>query len=217
MAHFAHNFFPPGMFALGFFQDDDTRHEVYSRPTKTGTDTLVGVLWPADISGAGGEMLITGADDSEQYVYARAFTACNVRDNESELTKLRRVAFDGDGNLITPVPNAPVGRVLTLGPGGLITLTWSYNALAQEVAPATFRVYIDAGLGFDFDAPDAIVAATGGIGYSSQATFAHGTATSWIVRSVSADGAEETNAIEVSATADAQAPNAPGSVLAEVV
>lgn len=187
------------------------RHELYKRATKTGTDSLVAVLAPDAAM-----FLFTGPSSSKCWVWVRAVSACGVGDGENPAAKLVRVAFDAAGNLILPVPNTPINQRLVLGAGGQVSLSFS-SGRGNEAAPAVvFNVYVATGVApFDFGTVNQ-TSLGGRTAAVDLGTFAHGTTVRAVVRAEAATGAEEDNTNEVSAVADAQAPDAPTSFTVEV-
>ncbi len=162
------------------------------------------------------QYLLTGTPDTARWVFIRAVSACAVGDGEPVRTKLRRVAFDSLGALVLDVPNSPHGLHLTVGAGGLVTARWAYSRAGQAVAPASFNIYTaTGGDSFDFNTPAGNVKPSGGNSFG--AAFAHGTLARFVVRAVSAAGGEEPNTTEAQATADAQAPAAPGDLVVEII
>jgi hypothetical protein len=196
-------------------------YEVYRRP-------LPGTLLPGAIPGAGDELVavapsgvasvtLTGfAPSSEQWVRVVAVNRCGVPDEEP--IRLERVAFGAAGNLILPVPNATTGLRLVAGSSGGVVASWAYIPTGQAVAPTLFNLYITTGgAAFDFGSPDAQVSYADVLRFSSGVgTFADGELVRVIVRSRSADGAEEPNSREASVRARVQAPLAPTGLLVEV-
>src|SRR5690606_14022856 len=97
------------------------------------------------------------------------------------------------------------------------------TASGGERTPATsFNVYVASGGGgepFDFDTPAHQVNRAGRQMSVQLGPYAHGTVVRVVVRSVGApgSGAEESNTDEVTATADALAPDAPSTVSGEVI
>lgn len=190
--------------------DDARSYWIYQRPTPTGPDTLLVTLPPGTSSYA-----LTGEPNSEAFVYARAMSACGVLDNESLARKLKRVAFDGDGNFIAPVPNAPFGLHLVVKAGGVISVKFGHSNNRADVDADHFQLYVGTD-GGELVAGDTI-AASGGRSYSIDLDAeAHGTLVTVRVRAVAASGAEEQNDVRVSAVADDQAPAAPTGLSVEV-
>lgn len=208
--------------SASYWPDDARRHEVYTRPTRDGADTLVATVWPGDDP----EVVITGAPSTERFVWVRAFNRLDKPDAEDVAPKLRRVAFDAAGELILPVPNAPINLTLAPAAGGKILATWSYNSFGQETPPASYHVYVATGVAaFNFTTPDQVVSSSGRVLGRTITTaavptgaFAHGTVVRVVVRAVGEPGvgAEENNTTEATATADAVAPDAPASLTVEV-
>jgi hypothetical protein len=187
------------------------KYHVISQPTPDAdaVKTTLAILDAGTL-----QYTLTGTPDSERWVYIRAVSACGVGDGEPIRPKLRRVAFDGDGNLIPDVPNEPRNLYCVAGAAGLVTAYWQYEPTGHMVAPATFNIYTTSGATpFDFDTPAGSVTFTGARGYSFGATFGDGVTAKFVVRAVSsvgkASGGEEPNTTEASAVADTQAPAAP--------
>lgn len=211
------NFWPPGFMPTGFSPPlsgagAGGTYLVYSQPTPDvdAVKTLV-----AEVEAGTTQYLFEGDADSVQWLFVRVVSACGVADGEPVRPKLRRVAFDSEGNLIPDVPKAPHGLHCVVGAAGLVTARWAYDPTGQMAAPATFNVYTTSGATpFDFDTPAGSVAYTPGQrDLSYGATFDHGVTAKFVVRAVTsigkASGGEEPNTTEASAIADAQAPDAP--------
>lgn len=133
--------------------------------------------------------------------------------------RLRRVAFDGDGNLIEPTPNAPIGlRVQALADGEMRAL-WHYATFAQAAPPEVFNVFVTTDEApFDFDDADHQVDASSTRQYSVDlGPFVHDTLVRVVVRAVASGGASEINTTEAEAVADDQAPALPDELAVEVI
>lgn len=204
-------FRPVGWRPRDFRPSDARSYWLYQRPSPTGPDTVLAVLAPGT-----DEYELSGDPNSEVYVYPRTMSRCGVFDNEPIPPKIQRVAFDGNGDLILPVPNAPTGlRVVPLA-GGELEARWGYASSGQAAAPAQFNVYRSTDGGATFALVES-VSATGARRYShSVGTFAHEQLVIVRVRAASADGAEEQNTADVAAIADAEAPAAPQGMSWEV-
>lgn len=171
----------------------------------------------AQLAAGTGSYVFTGEDDSVQYLFVRAISACGVGDGEPIGPKLRRVAFDPDGALIPDVPNAPKAQTIRNGPGGTAVLTWNYIARGQAVAPASFNIYIATGVSvFNYETPAGSVTPARGNSYTTGA-YANGTVVRMVVRAVSSGGDEEPNTVEVSTTVDDTAPTAPNDLVVELI
>lgn len=165
------------------------------------------------------QVTIEGEPDSEAWYFPRAVSRLGREDDEPVMSKLKRIAFDAAGELIEPVPNAPIGLVVEQLAGGAMRAAWSYESYRQAIAPAIFNVYVaTAATPIDFDAaPAHQVSATGRRRYTADlGTFGHDTLVRIVVRAASATGAEEPNTTEAEATADAEAPAAPNAITTEV-
>jgi|GEM_PF-3156173 len=188
-------------------------YRIYKRTTIDGADTLI-----ATISSIHQQQVLTGfSNESVQWIHVKAVSRCGVED--AEPIRLKLIAFDADGNLILPVPSAPLGLRLDCGADGLVTARWTYLTNGQGAAPALFNVYV----AVDADEID-LLNPTDTVTFSaarnfilSLGTFDHDQVVKVIVRSEAASGAEERNEIEVSTTADAQAPTPATAMQVEVV
>lgn len=211
-ANFRPDNFRPDNFApgLGGAPTPGGHYHVVSQPTPDidAVKTTHAVLDAGTL-----EYTFGGEADTVYWVYIVVVSACGVPDGEAVRPKLRRIAFDGDGNLIPDVPNAPRNLYCVAGAAGLVTAHWQYEPTGQMTAPATFNIYTTTGATpFDFDTPAGSVTFTGARSYSFGATFADGVTAKFVVRAVSsvgkASGGEEPNTTEASAVADTQAPAA---------
>lgn len=195
----------------GFFPDDASRYEVMRR-VSGGDDVVSAVLEPGTIQAS-----LTGVDNSDEDYYVRVYNRCNLPDQDPIELDLKRVAFDNDGDLILPVPPAPTGLSLVAGPGGLVTAKWVKLNRRGRTNAQSFNVYFATGATpIDFTTVSATSSGGGRPVSQALGTFAHGTTVRVVVRAVSADGTEETNTIEASVVADAQAPDAVASLSVEV-
>lgn len=184
----------------------EARYELLRRDTPSGADTLVAVL-PAGTLTHTVEGL---ADDSVGYYWVRAVSGCNVRDNMPVSGRLRRVALEGDGDLIDPAPNAPYNVRLVQGPSGLVTARWAYRPDGAEAVATKFHVYYATGASaISYASPDFTVSTVAQDNSQALGTFANGTAVKCVVRAVTAGDVEETNTNEATGTADAAAPTVP--------
>lgn len=191
----------------------DAHYELYSRPTPSGDDTLLATIYPGATS-----IEITGEANSTQYVWLRAVSRRGVADVDAIAPKLRKVSFDGDGNLILPAPNAPSDLRLIAAAGGDVIAEWAYRTRDQEVAPATYNIYVATGVGaFNFASPTHQVNAAGGRrARQSLGTFTHGQVVRCVVRCASAAGVEEVNLTIAQIAADADVPADPSGVIFSV-
>lgn len=187
-------------------------YNVYRRALIDGADEFIAFV-PAGTE----QFLATGLPDSEQWFHVKALTRCGVEDIEP--VRIKRVAFDADGNLILPVPNAPIGLTVVCGASGAMSARWMYIPNSQGAAPALFNVYV----GTDEDDVDLLdpvetVAYSGSrVFTASLGTFDHGTVVHVIVRAEAASGAEERNVTTASGIADAEAPTPATALDVEVI
>ncbi|MEM6751199.1 MAG: hypothetical protein AAF612_12100 [Planctomycetota bacterium] len=201
---------PAGFDRRGLRPDFTSRYEVVAR--EVATDTVLATAAP-DASSA----LVTGADGSDRRVYVRVVNAAGLADRDPALFDLRRVAFDGDGQLILPVPLAPAQLQLVALAGGRVEARFRGRSRRRLPAPATFRVYVaTGGDAIGYGMPTLTLAGGARALTADLGAFAHGTAVRAVVRAVSSAGAEEQNTEEAAATADAQAPAAVTSLGVEV-
>lgn len=190
------------------------RYEIYRRPTLGGTDELVD-----QVDGSTLTYTLTGqAADSSYYYHVKAVSACGVRDVDGVPARLRRVAFDGDAELIPPTPNVPIDVTLTPYAGGGVTLDFGYRATDQEVAPDHFNIYVATGAtAFDYDTVDHTQDYAGARYTVDLGTLSDTTTVRVEVRSATSGGDESASSAQATATADATAPPAPASLTAELV
>jgi hypothetical protein len=181
---------------------------VFWRPTADAADRLLAVA-PAGSS----QITLSGFKaDSDQWIQVRAVSACRVRDVEPE--RLKRVRFDASANLISPVPNAPVGLKLTRLAGGSIRASWMYLDQRQAAVPQRFNVYVAIG-----SSAWSFASASVQVSYSSRRDFTadlgpfdHATLVRVIVRAEASGGFEEKNWAATAIGADAQGPDAPSAL-----
>jgi len=205
---FAARYFPSRYFARRYWPAvgaalPEAGYNVYKRLLPDAESVFVAFV-PAGTE----EYVATGfSAGSEQWFFVKAVSRCDVEDDEP--IRLRRVAFDSLGNLILAVPNAPIGLSLECGAAGAITASFSYITNNQEAEPVRFNVYVATGSSaFNFASPTAQVTYTQRYRYSaSLGTFADLTTMRVIVRAEAAGPAEEKNLNEVTAIADAAAPD----------
>lgn len=183
-------------------------YRVYRRATTYAPAELVAEVEPDTLS-----YTLTGqASSSSLLYYVNAVSACGVESTISAVSRLRRVAFDGDANLIQPAPNAPHALKLTTGEGGLVTAAWNFNNNNAEAETAGFNVYVATGEdSFDYGTPDFVIDNTF---TRSQAlgTYANGTTVRCVIRAFAATGVEETNTTAATTTAVADAPTPPTQI-----
>ena len=199
-------FRPLGFGPLSFRPDSLAGYKLYSRSTRNGADSLA-----AYVGRSTTQFTLTGlANDSVRYVHVAAVTACGI---EQPMGKLRRVAIDGGGTVEDPAPNAPTGLTADPGPGGVIDLSWDYDRDKQSTKPADFAIYSNGGSGaVDYTSPIATVSYTLSRHFTYQAgPYSHGTSVTFAVRARSSGGVDDGNTDEVTATADAQAPDQPSA------
>lgn len=117
------------------------------------------------------------------------------------------------------LPNAPHGLEATAIAGAKVQLDWLYDQEYEEATPDTFNVYYDNGTGtVSYAAPLDTVAWSAGSASGRYRAFTwlsgaltDGTTYKFVVRA-EASGDEESNTVEVSATADSTTPAAPSSL-----
>ncbi|MFQ5769754.1 MAG: hypothetical protein ACE5HX_04405, partial [bacterium] len=122
------------------------------------------------------------------------------------------VIIDSNGDMIGNAPNKPQDLVAENVAGAKIKLRWRYSKLSEEITPTGFHIYIDSGLGFDWNLPDATVLyKMGGIAGEfswTSAALTHGQIYRFCVRSYKTGVGESQNTDYVSAVADSQGPAA---------
>ncbi len=120
-----------------------------------------------------------------------------------------QAAFDGAGEWLGARPHAPADLQVTPLSGGRFRLGWTYTPEGEQAAPASFRVYHDAGTGsMNFSQVVGTVDyRRGRLHYAfTSESFAEGTRVGFVVRAISAAGAQEPNERVVRGLADAAAP-----------
>jgi len=205
MIAFPHTIWPARSWPPHAWPDDAAGYKVLSRPTPGGAETLIAFLPP----GTTQYTFTGGAPNSVRYLRVVAVTSCNIEQTDPVGPGLRRVAFDANGDLVLPAPNAPYALKLNPQSGGGVQAEWAFNPQNQDVAPSTFNIYTNAGSGaVDYTAPAATLSYSVARRYqNSVGTFAHGATVKVAVRAEGTNGVEETNTTEVTITADAQAPD----------
>ena len=114
-----------------------------------------------------------------------------------------RIETDADRVPLAPVPNPPARLHAEAVAGGYVRLSWRHDPAGEAIAPASWRIYSDAGAGqLDYDS----VVATASGGIARVGAYAHGTTVRFGVRAVSSAGNEEENTGIVTVTVDAQGP-----------
>jgi len=122
---------------------------------------------------------------------------------ESSRVNAIRIKTDSNGDPVDPAPNRPTHLTATAIAGGRIRLTWQYDPVGEQAPVSQFSIYHDNGGGvIDLNTP---LDTTSARVYVTDA-YAHGTTVKFTVRSRSSGGVEETNRVNVSATADAEGP-----------
>jgi len=207
-------FRPVGFRPRNFRPDSLAGYKVLGRSTRNGSDSLLAYLPP----GSTGYTFSGGGANSERFVHVQAVTRCGI---EQPPGRLRRVAFDANGDLIGAAPNAPATvRAYALA-GGELEVAWSYFNQHEEVSPASFNVYTDGGSGNGVDYNNAVANVSFDANKREQTasvgTFAGGTTVEVGVRAVASGGAEETNTQTATATADASAPTAVTNITTEII
>jgi len=202
---------------FGAFGQMGNAYRIYRRDTVDGTAQMV-----AEVSSATLELDVSGASPSEAWYNVRAVSSCGVEDVDPASNKQVRVAFDSSGDLILPVPSAPIELTLAAEAAGRLILYWSWTSTSSPVLPDQFNIYIDSAGGaspaFAYTTPDHVVA------YSRRrrfeldlGTFADALLVRVVVRAQSAAGDEEANTNIISATADAVAPGVAVIASTEVI
>ncbi len=157
-----------------------------------------------------------GHDASTVYWYLlRAVGGGGV--SETTTHQLRRAEFDGDGVLVGPRSNPPLGLEVERLSGGRFRLEWGYDPTNQEVSPGSFVIYNDVGSPGQVDYGSAVGSVAFEVGppvfaWTSEA-FDDGTRVWWGVRSISPGGVEEDNTVSLAAEADATGPPVHTSVV----
>lgn len=92
--------------------------------------------------------------DTIWHFIRRQVSECGL---ESEDSPACAVAIDSAGDMVGNVPNPPLDLIIQGLSEGRFKLRWRYTPIAEEVPPTGFKVYMDSGEGFDFNAPIATV------------------------------------------------------------
>ena len=141
------------------------------------------------------------------------FVRCQASDCglESDPSPICIVRIDENGDMIGDMPNLPIPLFAQQVAGGKLRLRWRYSPTNQEIAPTSFKVYMDSGSGFDYGTPVDTVSydlgKAGEFDWLSPA-LTHGHLYRFVVRSDHASEAETRNTQFVSAIADSVGPPA---------
>lgn len=181
-------------------------YEIYKRSLPSGQDLFVDAVPATTLTYTLGGL----SADSISYYYVDAVSDCGVRSILSTQTRMRRVAMDGDNQLIAPTPNPPYALKLTRGAGGRVTASWQHSNTNGEASAASFNVYVATGAtAFDYDSVDHNTSTKS----QDLGTFAEGTTVRAVVRAVTTTGDEETNTNQVGTTAVADPPATPTNLV----
>jgi len=128
-----------------------------------------------------------------------------------------RASFDDEGALVGPAPNAACDLAVEPVAGGRFLLRWTYDERDEEAAPATFRLFNDAGSPGEVDYDTVVATASyrirrGYFNWTSDA-FTDGSRVRWAVRAVSAEGVEGPESNVAFGVAAAAMPDAPWGIL----
>ena len=130
--------------------------------------------------------------------------------SESTVHQRRRAEFDGEGGLIGPRPNPPIGLTLDPMSDGRVRLRWYYDPTGQETSPDSFEIYSNIWVGgpISYVSPVESVAFSPGQAMYEWITPAlPGGVRAWgAVRARSRDGVLEDNTVSVGAEFDATGP-----------
>ena len=130
------------------------------------------------------------------------------------------VSFDGTGAPPGLKPNTVHNLSVRPGAGGTFEIGFDYDPRGHEAPPALFAIFADGGDGVvDYGS------AIGSVEYKPRAgrfrfttdAFAHGTAQTFSVRAVAADGTDDGSTAAVSAIANAEPPPIQSDVFVELV
>ena len=153
-----------------------------------------------------------------EYTYAlRAIGGGGVESEAS--APMVTVGFDAQGELEPLRPNGPVDLAVRAVANGRFEVSWAYERRGEAIAPATFSVFSDGGLGeMDWGTPVGSVAyrIRGGRYCFVSTGYAHDTEVQFGVRAVAANGASDGNETVVTARARAVGPAALEAVLIEL-
>jgi hypothetical protein len=150
---------------------------------------------------------VSHSADTEYTYRLMAVGGGGVENVADEVTTV--APFDSGGDWVGLRPNAPTDLRVTAASGGKFVLRWTYTREGEQVEPAQFRIYNDAGSGdVDYETVVATVSYRRGRFHylALSSAFSDGVRVRWGVRAVSASGVEEDNQIVVEQWADAQPP-----------
>lgn len=113
------------------------------------------------------------------------------------------IETDGDGVPIAPAPKAPARLRVVPRAGGYMLITWEQNDDGADVVARSWRVYHDNGTGSMIGTP---LGSTSRRAYLA-GPYSNGQMIAFRVRSVSQDGAEDSNTDDVTGEAVASGPD----------
>ena len=137
----------------------------------------------------------------------RLISDCGLESPDSPACIVR---IDENGGMILNTPNKPMNLTLERLADAKMRLRWRYTAIGQEVPPTGFNIYMDSGLGFDWDTPDAVKNVPGGNGECSwtSESLVNGQRYKFCVRAFRTGEGETQNTDYVSGIADSVGPDA---------
>ena len=138
----------------------------------------------------------------------RQVSGCGLVSADSPVCIVR---IDASGDMIGNAPNAPDDLTIEGLSNGRFRLRWRYTKDQQEVTPTGFKIYMDSGSGFDFEAPvDTVSYGFGGTGEFEWTSdpLVHGQVYRFCVRTYTTGAGQTQNTDYVSGTADDEGPAA---------
>jgi len=165
-------------------------------------DTIMAVMDISDSS-----VSVANQDLPPNTIWHYIRRQCSDCGLESDDSPACIIVIDPNGDMVGNTPNAPANLTIERIAGGKLRLRWRYFTAGQEIKPTGFRVYMDSGLGFDFNSPIATVMYRRAVEHSWVSdTLTHGQIYRFVVRSYADGAGEDDNYNVVSAVADSQGP-----------
>jgi hypothetical protein len=168
----------------------------------------VGVAGPTDAEVT--EMTYMPHEPNATYRYGlRAIAPCGCEEQNTDV--VTSITFDADGNLAKFQANSPWGLQVKVVSKTATQVIWKYDAANEKASPRKFNLYCD----------DVLVGQAGytkGLKtFSATASHSESLTHRFRVRSVTAEGIEDENTVEVVAFYDQVAPPSPRSVIVEKI
>ncbi len=142
----------------------------------------------------------------------------NCGRQEHTLAAAVKVSIDASGNLAEPQPNNIFEAIAQQVSGNKIQLIWVYCPIAQESAPACFKVYYDAGTGqINYENPIAMICYAGRRFYSYQSDTLEASKYLFCIRAEDAAGMESASLAPIRVQLDTVSPGAVNILSTEII